>query len=249
MLKAAFMTGRGPAVTSEHDNTLYAAIAEQVQQLHGVEVTDEVIETILAGITRSAVDAIPGAAHAGIVLVDNGQLVGVAATDAVTARIDDLQATHHMGPCLTAACKQRRISVADYSTDTRWAAYTADVLACTPVRSTMSFQLYRTPTSMGALSIHANHPRAFDRGDTVVGSTFATLAALALQSDLREQQFQQALASRDIIGQAKGVLMHKYSVNADRAFDMLSTLSQENNTRVAELAHRVVVELSATPPT
>ena len=231
----------------EHENPLYAAIAGQIEQLHGVTVGDDVIETMLSTITRGAVAAIPGADRAGISLVENGEVVSIAATDSIASRLDELQDKHDAGPCLDSAWRLRHISVGDYSAETRWPRYTRDVLTLTPVRSTISVQLYRTGTSMAALNIHADLPRAFDKAAIVTASTFATQAALALHAEARTAQFREALASRDIIGQAKGLLMKDFAVDADGAFDLLRQMSQDTNVRVVDLARRLV-DLD-TPPT
>ena len=231
----------------EHDNPLYAAIAGQVEQLHGVTVDDDAIETMLTTITRGAVAAIPGAARAVITLVDDGEVASVAATDSIAARMDELQAKHDAGPCLESAWRLRHIRISDYATHTRWPQYTANVLTLTPVRSTISVQLYRTGTSMAALNIHADQPHAFDTSAIATASMFATHAALALHADVRDSQFKEALASRDVIGQAKGILMKDFAVNADGAFDLLRRASQDTNIRIVDLARRLVT--LHTPPT
>ncbi|MBE7191552.1 MAG: GAF and ANTAR domain-containing protein [Gordonia polyisoprenivorans] len=233
---------------AEHENPLYAAIAGQVEQLHGVQVGDDVIETMLSTITRGAVAAIPGAARAAICLVDNGEVVSLAGTDSIAGRLDELQAKHDAGPCLDAAWCQRHVHVSDYGFDRRWPAYIPDVLALTPVRSTIAVQLYRTENSMAALNIHADHPRTFDTTAIVTASAFATQAALALHAEARETQFRTALASRDIIGQAKGIIMKEFAVDADGAFDLLRRMSQETNVRLVDLARRLVeLDIPSTP--
>jgi AmiR/NasT family two-component response regulator len=69
---------------------------------------------------------------------------------------------------------------------------------------------------------------------------FATHAALALIADDKQGQFASALASRDLIGQAKGHIMERFDVDAVRAFELLRTLSQTSNTRLTEVAAKVV---------
>ena len=68
----------------------------------------------------------------------------------------------------------------------------------------------------------------------------ATHAAIALIANDVRLQFQSALASRDVIGQAKGMIMERFHVDAVRAFELLTTLSQNSNTRVAEVAEEIV---------
>lgn len=68
----------------------------------------------------------------------------------------------------------------------------------------------------------------------------ASHAAIALLHDNRERQFKAALASRDVIGQAKGMIMERFRVDALHAFAMLTAISQETNTPVRDLAARLV---------
>lgn len=71
---------------------------------------------------------------------------------------------------------------------------------------------------------------------------FATHTALAWAMLRHNEQFRSATASRDVIGQAKGMITERYNIDAVRAFDLLRRLSQESNTPVAEIAHRLVTD-------
>jgi AmiR/NasT family two-component response regulator len=68
----------------------------------------------------------------------------------------------------------------------------------------------------------------------------ATQAAIAIITDDRHDQFESALASRDLIGQAKGIIMERYGLDAVAAFNMIRKLSQDSNEKVAHIAKRVV---------
>lgn len=225
---------------AEHGNEVYAAIAAQVQQLQGAEVSDDVIETALSVLTAGAVDTISGAVSACITLVEHGEIVTIAATSPLAAQLDELQAHHQIGPCLESAWTQEHVRIDDYTTDRRWPAFISDVLTQTPVRASMSFQLHRDATSMSALNLHATTPHAFDERGRALGHTFAAQAAVSLHAGTRQTQFHQALASRDQIGQAKGLLMERYDIGADQAFALLRRLSQDSNIKVSELARRLV---------
>ncbi|ANZ28597.1 hypothetical protein A4U64_27395 (plasmid) [Rhodococcus sp. WB1] len=76
-------------------------------------------------------------------------------------------------------------------------------------------------------------------GGEHAGITLATRAAVAVIAAQREEQFRSALASRDIIGQAKGILMDRFSVDADRAFGLLRQLSQDRNAPLVEIARKL----------
>lgn len=230
----------GLAGMTTHNNDLYAAIAAQVTQYAHVDATDDVIETMLTALTTGLVDAVPAALFATITLVEDGNVVSVASTDPIAERIDELQAKHDIGPCLMAAWTQTHVVIDDYDAETRWQLFTEDVTAQTPVRSSASFPLYREGASMGALNIHADQTHVFDDATITMGSTFATQAALALHADTRQQQFDAALSSRDVIGQAKGMLMQEYKVDANAAFEMIRRISQDSNTKLVDLARRIV---------
>jgi AmiR/NasT family two-component response regulator len=92
---------------------------------------------------------------------------------------------------------------------------------------------------MGALNVYAEEPGAFDDETEEIGLIFATHSALAWNSARRDEQFQRALASRDVIGQAKGMVMERYNIGAIQAFDMLKKLSQDSNVPLARIAEEL----------
>ena len=73
-----------------------------------------------------------------------------------------------------------------------------------------------------------------------LGLIFATHSALVWDSARRERQFREALASRDIIGQAKGMIMERYAVSAEQAFELLRRLSHDTGTSLVEVATQIV---------
>ena len=92
---------------------------------------------------------------------------------------------------------------------------------------------------MGALNLFTLEPDVFTVERQAVGAMLATHAAVALIADDERLQFQSALASRDIIGQAKGMIMERFDTDAVRAFELLTRLSQNSNTRIAELTEEI----------
>ncbi|MDT5012235.1 MAG: hypothetical protein QOH57_3852 [Mycobacterium sp.] len=93
---------------------------------------------------------------------------------------------------------------------------------------------------MGALNLFGTKPEVFTIENEAVAAMLATHAATALIADDKRLQFQSALASRDIIGQAKGMIMERFNVDAVRAFELLRSFSQNSNTRLALVAEEVV---------
>jgi AmiR/NasT family two-component response regulator len=92
---------------------------------------------------------------------------------------------------------------------------------------------------LGALSLYAGEAAAFSDLHERVATLLATFAALALAEAKRADQMHDALGNRDVIGQAKGILMERYGVTADAAFGVLSRVSQAENMKLAEIARRL----------
>ncbi len=225
---------------ANQNRAVYRAFASQVRQLQGVDVSDAAIDSFLSALTAGATSAVSTATYACITVVENGVVTSLAPTDEVAGRLDELQAKHDVGPCLESAWRQRVVRVDDYDTDDRWPEYISDARMQTPVRASVSFPLFRESDVMGALTLHSVEADAFDPDAVQIGRTFAAQAALAMQSDTRQHQFSEALASRDTIGQAKGILMERYDLDADQAFAMLRQVSQDTNDKIVDLAARLV---------
>ena len=83
-------------------------------------------------------------------------------------------------------------------------------------------------------------PRVVDPAAEAIGTLLATLATVALMVDESQEQFASALASRDVIGQAKGMLMGHFKTDAARAFEMLKKMSQTSNVPVRTIARQVI---------
>jgi AmiR/NasT family two-component response regulator len=79
---------------------------------------------------------------------------------------------------------------------------------------------------------------------TALPADHQTQQALAAENE----QLRRALATRDVIGQAKGILTERYNIDATAAFDPLIKLSQDSNTPVTNVA-RTLIELDHPPNT
>lgn len=221
------------------DTSTLLALAQLARSLH--EQDDPAGEdALLQSITDSAVALVPGTDHCGITLVDKGEFTSVAPTDDVAARVDAIQHERREGPCLDAAWADHIVRVPDYDTETRWPSFVSAVRTETPVRSTVAFQLYRGESTMGALNLYAHNANAFDAESEELGLAVATHAALAIFAARRDDQFASALASRDTIGQAKGIVMERFDVDAVQAWELMRKLSQDANIKVAELARKLI---------
>jgi transcriptional regulator with GAF, ATPase, and Fis domain len=214
-------------------------IAELVQGLHSRPDTDS--DTVIAELAENAAVEIPGAQYAGITVTRNAKHIDTpAATHLWPLLLDKIQQRHREGPCLTAAWEEKIIHVADLEADDRFPLYRQDALAETPIRSIMAFQLFIAGETMGALNIYAERPNVFGQETRNIGLIFAAHSSVAWNSARRDEQFKRALASRDTIGQAKGMIMARYGVDAVQAFEVLRKLSQDSNVPLVQVATELV---------
>jgi transcriptional regulator with GAF, ATPase, and Fis domain len=198
------------------------------------------IDDTLNSVTASCVDLIDGVESADVLLIAGADLFrSVAATSQLALEIDDLQQRFREGPCIDAATGDSVVVSNDLRGDVRWPRFAKAAVAA-GVHSLMSFQLYTHNARMGALNLFGLKPEAFTAEFEAVGAMLATHAAIALIADDVRLQFQSALASRDTIGQAKGMIMERFNVGPARAFELLTKLSQDSNTRVADVAAQLV---------
>ncbi len=221
---------------------VYQRIAVLARNLHS---SSEPEADVIAEVAHAAAREIPGAQYAGITLADHGRTVRtLTSTHDYPVILDDIQQRHLEGPCLSGAWVHDTVKVTDMRTETRWPRYQRDAQLETQVRSVMSFRLFTSQTTLGALNVYSEECDVFDDTSEEVGYILAAHAALAWDSVRRDEQFRSALASRDAIGQAKGIIMERFGVDAVRAFGMLRKLSQDTNTPLVEVARR----LSTMPP-
>jgi transcriptional regulator with GAF, ATPase, and Fis domain len=190
---------------------------------------------------HNVVDHIPAADYAGVTIVSRRDRVETpAATHAHPRTLDLLQQKHGQGPCMDAATEHEIVYLRDLETDRRWPQFQRDALSQSPIRSILSFQLFTTRFTCGALNIYSDTANAFEQVSRDLGRVFAAHAAIVWTSVQQGEQFQSALASRDIIGQAKGMIMERYDLDAGQAFELLRKLSQNENIRIADIARKLI---------
>ena len=174
-----------------------------------------------------------------LMLVKRRDRVSTPAYSTTTARdVDQAQYDAGEGPYLTAMAEHRTIVIDDLQEERRWPAFAARALEL-GVRSLCSVRLFLEGDTMGALNFHASEPRAFGRHDLLLAEVFASHTAVALRAAITETGLETALRSRDVIGQAKGVIMTREAATPEQAFDRLRALSQRQNRPLREIAEQV----------
>ena len=221
---------------AERSANIGAAMGELARSLQA-EHAD--LEDTLQAITAAAVDAVEGAQHAAITMITGqGRVQSRAATGSLSEKVDAIQTETGEGPCLQALWEQETVHVEDMATESRWPRF-APRAAGVGVGSMLCFQLFVDGDNLGALNLISPMAGAFGADATSVGLLFATHAAVALSGARREDQTRMALDTRDLIGQAKGILMERYRLTPDQAFALLVRVSQQSHLKVRDLAERL----------
>ena len=214
----------------------------------GAEVFAEVARSLLAQedvqqtlqkIVDLAVDTVEGCDHAGITFLKGRQFSTPAASSDVPHKVDAIQYETNEGPCLDAIRDHEVFRTGDLAREPRWPRFSTRAQRETGVTSMVCFRLFVEGDTLGALNLYSKAADAFDDDDVTVGSVFAAHAAVALSAALHDEQLEEALLSRDLIGQAKGILMAREHVSADEAFEMLRRASQRVNVKLREIARQI----------
>jgi len=202
--------------------------------------SQEDVQTTLQKIVDLAVVTIDGCDHAGISFLKGGKVDTPAASDDVSRKVDAIQYETGEGPCLSAIRDHEVFQSGDLGREDRWPSFASRAQRETGITSMLSFRLFVEGDTLGALNLFSKATDAFDDNSRTVGVVFAAHAAVALSTAIHEEQMDEALASRDLIGQAKGILMAREGVSADEAFDMLRRASQRLNLKLRDVAGQMV---------
>ena len=232
--------------------------AEAMEVLSRFLVADTSLGDVLARVAELTVSAVPAAAFVGIAMLDDAERVTTAIfTDEQAPEIDQAQYDEGRGPCLDAWREQRIVRLDDVAVD-GMAAYPTFSQACLDhgIHSTLSLPLVASDRGVGALNLYAEHAASFTSADEQAGVELATAASVVLANaaaywgayDL-SQQMNEAMQSRAVIEQAKGMLMAQSSgLDADEALEVLKRASQREDVKVREIAQRIVDRRPLAPP-
>jgi len=211
------------------------------------------VQDTLSRVVTLAVATIEGCDFAGILLVQESAVTTPVHTDPVVSEIDAFQHDAGEGPCLDAMTQGMTFYAGDLGDDTRWPRF-GPVAMARGIRSVLALPLFGDGT-LGALNLYGRYPRAFGVIDRARGLLLAGVASLALSSartheseERRLANLHAALATREIIGQAQGILMERERITAEEAFDILRRASQHLNLKLREVA-KTLVETGERPDT
>jgi GAF domain-containing protein len=196
----------------------------------------------LRAIVHGALDLVPGTKWAGICLVQGKRVSVEASSHDLVVELGQLEGDFGECPCLSAIRQQRTVRVTDLAKPGQpWPRFAATALEH-GVRGVMSLRLFGRRETLGALNLYAAQPDAFAADEQIVAELVAQHAAVALGGAIREHHLNAALVNRDVLGQAKGILMQRDRLTAPQAFQVLVRASQDTNMKVADVARWLITE-------
>lgn len=218
-------------------NTLAERMARAARELQG----ESDPQAMLQAAVRLAAENVGGSDAAAITIREpDGRLHTQAFTDELALRCDLLQYELGEGPCLDALESERLVATADLTEEARWPAWAKRVAEEHGVRSMLCIQLFTYGGTLGALNLYARRTDAFDDEAVEDAEALAAHIAVALAAARKEDEFAEALKSRTVIAQACGMLMERYGLDADRAFQVLVRVSSQGHVKVRDLARELV---------
>ena len=226
-------------------------VAGAVSQMAGLVLSRETVETALELVTSLAATATAGTLGAAVTVVDEHGKRSRAASNAVVEQADTLQYEFDEGPCLTAWRTQDVVRIDDVTTDDRWPRWN-EAVGALGVRSVLSAPLLATNESIGAMKVYSGRPMNYGPHDEQVMRLLAAQAAILLANSqsLAEarrlsRQLTEALASRDAIAQATGLLLGRGMSSQQDAFAALAASARRTDRPLAEVARALLAETTA----
>ncbi|MFI5735854.1 GAF and ANTAR domain-containing protein [Kribbella sp. NPDC051587] len=210
--------------------------AQLAVELHDSDGVEETVQTVV-DFALQALDC----SHAGVALVVRGGRLEIpAVTDPVVADIYELQLAGSGGPLAESMRHRTTVLVADTASDDRWADWAAKVRAL-GVRSVLDVPLTTTSSgTLGVLGLYSSQPNAFGADEEAVAHILARHASVAVANARQEASMAAAVDARKLVGQAMGILMERYDIDAGRAFAILKRYSQDTNTKLRDVAQELI---------
>jgi GAF domain-containing protein len=217
------------------------------QAAHEVDATEVRLQRLVNMIVDFAVDTL-GADGATLTVGHDGGYSTVRTSDSRLVHIDEAQYESRAGPCIQASRQDEPVVVEEFDDDSRWQPV-AELARELGVHSSLSVGVRadHDRNLAASLNFYSRTPRHFGEERINTGRAFAEQLGTALSGAEMHRatarlaaEMSKALQSRAVIDQAKGMIMRERGCDADQAFDVLRSLSQNRNVRLAEIAAELV---------
>lgn len=213
---------------------LLATLARSLEHEAGV---DDTLKRIVEG----AVATVPGAQHASISQVRRRREVQtLAATGELPRAIDHAQYDSGEGPCLDSLWDEQTVRLSDLTTETRWPDFIKRAREL-GAGSMLAVQLFVSDDGLGALNLSSEKVDAFDDESEHIAILYAVHAAVAMSNEQDQHDLRAAVRTREVIGQAQGVLMERFKLSSTGAFQLLVRASQDTNRKLSDIADELTI--------
>jgi GAF domain-containing protein len=219
---------------------------ESLIALVGILVTEQSLEATLLEVLTLACAAVAGSHMGGVTLLGREGPTTAVATEEKARLVDAIQYQVGAGPCLDAYRRQAVNRIDSTADDQRWPEFCHGASQA-GVRSILSLPLVVAGDGLGAINLYSREPNGFSEADEHTGALFASYASVALanarvfwRTQTLAGQLQEALSTRGVIEQAKGILVAQQGCSADEAFDILVRGSQRTHTKLHDVADQLV---------
>ena len=219
---------------------------EAFEELARINLQEHSLESLMERVAELTKQTLAGADEVSVTLVERGRPTTVAFTGQLAMALDERQYARGRGPCVDSIEAGQPVRIQSMQKEERWRDWASDAFeqGC---NSSMSVPVPLQREVSCALNIYSTREDAFDEQDVELGSTFAAYAGVTLANMHLYQaqgkvveQLQNAMASRAVIEQAKGIVMGERRCTAEEAFDTLVRMSQESNRKLRDVAHEIV---------
>ena len=221
----------------EPSESFLRQLADAARSMQGKSGTQETLDEAV----EVATEIIPGCDLAGMSIVHRGGIDTPAASGEALRRLDELQFELKEGPCFDALRKHEVVLSRDLATDQRWPTWGPRVAQEIGVGSIVSYRLFTTEDTLGAMNLYSLTHDAFDPEDIYNGEALAVHVAVALAAAQNVTHLETAITSRTVIGQAEGILMERFDLSPAQAFAVLRRVSQHQNIKLNRIAEELVL--------
>jgi GAF domain-containing protein len=221
-------------------------LEKAVRTLSRLLLAEETLETTHGRVAGLACRTLPTCDLASVTMINEGRPSTPVQTDPLAADLDSVQYRTRQGPCLEAYSKRQVVREKLCENSDRWPEFSVIAIKA-GVRSILSVPLVANDRPLGALNLYSKSDGGYDDADEETAVLFSEQAAVACanaevywRTYTLTEHLREALESRDVIGQAKGILMARRGYTPVAAFEALRKVSQQRNIKLRAIAEQVV---------
>lgn len=211
-------------------------LADAARSMQGLASTQLTLEKVVL----VATEIIEGCDLVGISIIHGDGIDTPVGSDETLNRIDGLQFVLKEGPCFDALHMHEIVHSRDLANDKRWPRWGPLIAKEAGVASIVSYRLYTTEDTLGALNLYSKKLDAFDADDINNGQALAAHVGVALATSQHAEHLEMAISNRTVIGRAEGILMERFDIRPDQAFAVLRRVSQHRNVKLNCVAEDLV---------